>query len=91
MAPRTLPDRGVLWTWTLQAFEPKPPYVGPAGGFEPYPVGYVDLGDVIVESVLDSDPASLSVGMPMRLVAHEVRTTPEHIAIGYAFAPEREA
>ena len=52
-----LADTGRLWTWTIQAFEPKPPYAAD-GPFEPYGVGYVELaaedgtGTVLVESRL---------------------------------------
>ncbi|HEU5267585.1 MAG TPA: OB-fold domain-containing protein [Jatrophihabitans sp.] len=67
LVPIELPDRGTLWTWTVQAFEPKPPYRVPEAGFTPYGVGYVDLGEVIVESRLAGDPAGLEIGMPMRL------------------------
>ncbi|OZF53231.1 Zn-ribbon domain-containing OB-fold protein [Rhodococcus sp. 14-1411-2a] len=45
-----LPNRGTIWTWTTQAFAPKPPYQPPPSGFEPFVVGYVDLGTVLVES-----------------------------------------
>lgn len=45
-----LPDRGTIWTWTTQSFAPKPPYEVPPSGFEPFVVGYVDLGAVLVES-----------------------------------------
>jgi uncharacterized protein len=62
-----LADRGTLWSWTVQAFEPKAPYRVPSGGFSPYGVGYVDLGDVIVESRLVGDPAGFEIGMAMRL------------------------
>ncbi len=67
MAPVELPDRGTLWTWTVQAFEPKPPYRAPDTGFTPYGVGYVDLGEVIVESRLIGDPSRFEIGTPMRL------------------------
>ena len=67
MAPVELADRGTLWTWTVQAFEPKAPYRVPDAGFTPYGVGYVDLGDVIVESRLLGDPARFQIGMPMKL------------------------
>ena len=89
MAEVDLPDEGVLWTGTVQAFEPKPPYVAPADGFEPFPVGYVDLGPVLVEARLRALPEDLTVGMPMRLVPFDVRT--EHdTRLGYAFAPAQE-
>jgi uncharacterized OB-fold protein len=60
-----LPTHGQIWTWTVQRFEPKPPYVAPPGGFVPFAVGYVDLGDVLVESLLLGDPA---IGDEVRLV-----------------------
>ncbi len=50
MTRRPLPDRGTVWTWTTQSFPPKPPFEEPDSGFEPYVVGYVDLGSVLVES-----------------------------------------
>ena len=78
-----LPRRGTLWSWTVQRFRPKPPYDGPEE-FTPYGVGYIDLGEVIVESRLtESDPAALRIGMPMVLVEDPYA---EHAAT-YAFAP----
>jgi uncharacterized OB-fold protein len=79
-----LPRAGILWTWTTQGFEPKPPYVGSAGEFTPFAVGYVELtGALRVEGVLtESDPARLWIGQAMEVVAVELgglRT--------FAFAP----
>ena len=70
----TLATRGRLWTWTIQGFEPKPPYAGPTP-FEPYGVGYVELAadapgasSVLVESRLsESSPDRLSIGAEMDL------------------------
>jgi uncharacterized protein len=82
-----LPERGTLWTWTTQGFEPKsPPYV-PNGEFAPFAVGYVEFpGFLRVEGRLtESDPERLRIGMPMRVVRFE------HAGIAsYAFAPEGE-
>lgn len=65
MAPVELADHGTLWTFTVQGFEPKAPYRAPEGGFVPYPVGYVDLGDVVVEArLVDAAP---EIGATMRL------------------------
>ena len=53
-----LPERGVLWSWTVQHFRPRAPFRSfqPDGEeeeeFEPFAVGYVDLGPVVVESRL---------------------------------------
>ncbi|MTV23891.1 DNA-binding protein [Nitriliruptoraceae bacterium ZYF776] len=84
-----LPDRGTLWSWTVQHFPPPvPPYQGPQP-FVPYGVGYVELGGrVLVESRLtESDPAQLRIGRELELVL-----TPLHDADGqeratFAFAP----
>ena len=84
-----LPAVGLLWTWTVQAFEPKPPYVAPAEGFRPFPVGYVDLGRVMVEARLDASPDELWVGRPMRIVPFDVLTSDGPL-LGYAFAPDQE-
>lgn len=84
-----LPDQGTLWTWTVQAFEPKPPYVPPAGGFQPFPVGYVDLGRVMVETRLDAAPGDLRVGMRLRLLPLDVLVS-TGTRLGYAFAPTEE-
>ena len=66
---RLLGRRGTLWSYTVQRFEPKTPYIGPQP-FEPYGVGYIDLpGEVIVESRLTvADPEILAIGQPMELV-----------------------
>lgn len=52
-----LPRRGTVWTWTEQAFAPKPPFRVPDSGFEPFVVAYVDLGPVLVESRVLSEVA----------------------------------
>jgi uncharacterized OB-fold protein len=88
MAPVVLAHRGTLWTWTVQAYEPKAPYRAPDGGFTPYGVGYVDLGDVIVEARLLGDPAGFEIGMPMRLALLPLWLGPDGSqVVSYAFAP----
>ena len=85
-----LPDRGTLWTWTVQTFEPKLPYRVPESGFTPYGVGYVDLGEVIVESRLAGGSSGLEIGLPMHLVLLPV--WPDGSGgdvVTYAFEPER--
>lgn len=82
-----LPRAGRLWTWTVQTFAPRPPFVEPVAGFEPFCLGYVDLGDVIVETRLDARPEELETGADMELVPWTwlgVAGSPEE---GYAFAP----
>lgn len=50
VARQALPDHGTVWTWTTQSFAPKPPFEATTTGFEPFVVGYVDLGVVLVET-----------------------------------------
>lgn len=93
-AERTLlPDRGTLWTFTTQTFRPpSPPYDGDdtAETFQPYAVGYVDLGEVMVEARLtEPDPGRLAIGQPMRLaiVPYTVRKDGTEV-MTFAFEPE---
>ena len=91
-----LATSGRLWTWTVQAFEPKPPYQAD-GPFEPYGVGYVELatqdgsGSVLVESRLtEANPDRLKIGATMTLTF----VPAYHDAAGrqlvtFAFAPEQ--
>lgn len=86
MVPTRLPASGEVWTWTVQGFAPKPPYVAPADGFAPFPVGYVDLGDVLVEGHLLVPREELRIGLPVRLVLETVPTA-TGTAVTYAFGP----
>jgi uncharacterized protein len=62
MQPVALPRSGRLWSFTVQGFEPKPPYRG-LDPFVKYGVGYVDLGPVIVAARLtENDPQRLAIG-----------------------------
>jgi uncharacterized OB-fold protein len=80
-----LPDRGTLWTWTVQGFRPpSPPYAGSRSGeFVPFGVGYVELPGLLrVESRLVGDTRELQIGMELQLV--ELDVGGETL---YAFAP----
>ena len=46
-----LPTQGIVWTWTVQRFAPKPPFRAPKV-FEPFALAYVDLGTIRVEARL---------------------------------------
>lgn len=87
-----LADHGTLWTSTVQNIEPKPPYRAPDGGFVPYAVGYVHLGDVIVESRLVGADADLRIDTPMILTLLPLWDGADgEPVVTYAFAPERSA
>lgn len=83
MSGISLPRAGRLWSWTVQGFPPKSPPYRAGVAFEPYGVGYVDLGPVIVESRLTEHRAErLRIGMPMETVAI---AWGDHVT--FAFAP----
>ncbi|NYG59562.1 putative OB-fold protein [Nocardioides daedukensis] len=86
-----LPTRGTLWSYTVQYFEPKPPYRG-LTPFEPYGVGYVDLGGVCVESRLTvNDPGAMSLGMPVELVVITAFLDEGQPVLTFAFAPREDS
>ena len=89
---RALARRGVLWAFTEQAFPPKTPYLGADGPFQPYLVGYVDLGgEVLVESrLVTDDRAALRIGMPMELVIEEFHVDDDGPVSTFAFRPATE-
>ncbi|HEY3834365.1 MAG TPA: OB-fold domain-containing protein [Acidimicrobiia bacterium] len=95
MAAHALARRGTLWAWTTQAFPPPaPPYAGPTGkAFVPFGVGYIDLGDVKVESRLSTaDPAALEHGMTMELTLVPSHTDSDgNDVITFAFAPAEQS
>ena len=72
MSEVLLPRTGSLWTWTIQGFRPKsPPYKGDdtVETFEPFGVGYVDLGELLVEARLtENEPERLEIGAELELV-----------------------
>jgi uncharacterized OB-fold protein len=68
-APITLPTHGRVWTWTVQRFEPKAPYAAPPAGFAPYAIGYVDLGEVLVETLLQVGDREPAIGDDVHLVS----------------------
>ena len=89
MAEHLLPRRGRLWAWTTQGFPPPtPPYAGPTGAaFVPYGVGYVDLGEVRVETRL-TKTEGLRIGMDMELVLVLFRTDDDgNEVVTFAFRP----
>jgi uncharacterized OB-fold protein len=87
-----LSPEGRLWSYTVQRFRPKTPYVGPGdeASFAPYAVGYVELaGEIIVESPIRTDDfAALKIGMPMRFTVYPFRRDADGTdVLTYGFAP----
>lgn len=87
-----LPQRGVLWTWTVQRFMPKAPYRSSdtEATFQPFGVGYVELpGALRIETRLtESDPTRLRIGAPVQLVFYPQWVEDDGTeVINYAFQP----
>lgn len=84
-----LGHHGVLWSWTIQGFEPKTPFNGgkPDQPFQPYGVGYVEMPSGLkVESRLTvADQTVLNIGMPVALVLEPYRTRADGSQV-YTFA-----
>lgn len=91
VSAHALPDRGTVWTWTVQGFQPKPPYVAPPGAFSPFAVGYVDLGDVLVEGHLLVDREQLRIGLPVRLTLEPVWESDGGPVVTYAFELDEDS
>jgi uncharacterized OB-fold protein len=91
MTEHLLARRGTLWAWTTQNFPPpSPPYAGATGkAFVPFGVGYVDLGDVKVETRLTTaDPDELTIGTEMELVIEPFRADGDgNDVMTFAFRP----
>src|SRR5690349_18961172 len=66
--PYALPAEGTLWSFTIQRFCPKTPYLGAGdeANFKPYAVGYVELPEIIVETrIVIDDFSALHIGQRM--------------------------
>jgi hypothetical protein len=74
-----LSPRGRLWSWTINHYQPPPPYVPPEP-FAPYAVAVVELLDhglmVLGQVARGCDPGALRVGMEMELVVEPLHTDP---------------
>ena len=69
---------GRLWTWTIQSFMPKSPYLTyeTAETFHPYGVGYVELpcGLKVESRLRENSPETLAIGLDMDLEIVPVRS-----------------
>jgi len=81
-----LPEVGTLWGWTAVTARP-PGYEGTV----PFGFGIVELTDGlrVIARLTEADPAALTFGQRMHLVADALGTDPDGtVVVTYAFAPE---
>jgi uncharacterized OB-fold protein len=91
MSAHGLPVSGRVWSWTLQTFPPKPPYRPPAGSHRPYHLGYVDLGEILVEARLAVPREEIRIGLPVRLTTVSAYQDDDGTEVmTFAFRPERD-
>jgi len=86
--PVTLSGAATLWAWTAVTAAP-PGYKGPV----PFGFGVVELVDEklrIITRLTEADPARLTFGQPMRLVADTLPGEDGDV-ITWAFAPAGDA
>jgi uncharacterized OB-fold protein len=81
-----LPTRGTVWSWTTQQFAPKSPFQAPSAGWAPLAIGYVDLGEVIVEGWLVPADHDWHVGAAVELTT-ALTGSDDGDGLTYAFTP----
>jgi uncharacterized OB-fold protein len=88
-----LPNRGLLWSYTVQRYAPKSPPYRSDEPFAPFAVGYIELsGALIVESRLIDVPFNqLRVGLPVELTTFTLRTDDAGKVLMFAFRPQAGA
>ncbi len=91
-----LPQTGKLWTYTVQNFLPKRPYLGAEhpDEFVPYGVGYVEFeGYLRVEGIIvEDDPARLQITQEMKCIFIPIgRDESGRQIVTYAFIAVRGA
>ncbi|MCW2791778.1 MAG: hypothetical protein JWO76_876 [Nocardioides sp.] len=88
MSDTALAREGTIWSATVQHFPPKPPFRFD-GDFQPFGMGYVDLGAVIVESrFTEGSMDRLAIGTPVELTLLPAFTDEDGTQVlTFAFAP----
>ncbi len=87
-----LGSNGVLWSWTIQHFQPKPPYNSgePSEIFKPFGIGLVELscGIKIKTRLQSEDLISFCIGDKMSLVITSFRKNEDGHLSTFAFEKE---
>lgn len=86
-----LPDRGTLYSYTIQRYQPPPPCR--IDGWKPYMLGLIDLGGGVrvMGMLTDVEQAAVQIGMPLKLVTETLFTDAGRGAVAtYKFAPVDE-
>jgi uncharacterized OB-fold protein len=86
-----LSRRGRIWSFTDAQYQPPPPYIPPAGAYEPFAIAAVELAAeqmVILGQVAKGvGVADLSVGQEVELVVEELYADDDHDYLVYKWRP----
>jgi uncharacterized OB-fold protein len=72
---------GTVWSWTVNRYQPPPPYVAPTDPFGPFAIAAVELADeklVVLGQVAGSPDDALHVGQQVELVLDTLFADDEH-------------
>ncbi len=87
--PLLLPERGTLYSYTVQHYRPPPLFR--MDDWSPYALGVVDLGNGVSVMGMLTDVAhdAITIGMPLRLVVEPLHIDDEgRTVLTYKFAPD---
>jgi uncharacterized protein len=86
-----LSRRGRIWSFSDAQYQPPPPYVPAAGGFEPFALAAVELEAeqlVVLGQVANGfGVADLTVGQQVELVVEELYSDDDHDYLVYKWRP----
>jgi uncharacterized protein len=86
-----LSRRGRIWSFTDAQYEPPPPYIAPAGGYEPFALAAVELEAermvVLGQVATGFGTSDLSVGQPVELVVEDLYSDEDHDYLVYRWRP----
>ncbi len=86
--PALLPNRGALLSYTIQHYQPPPPFR--MDNWQAYAIGLIDLGAglEVMGMLTGVSFDALRIGMPLRMVVETLYTDAERGAVAtYKFAP----
>jgi uncharacterized OB-fold protein len=87
-----LPGEGVLYSYTIQRYQPPPLFR--MDDWQPYILGLVDMGEGVrvMGMLADVAEADVRIGMALRVIVEHLYTDGDGASVGtYKFAPLQEA
>src|SRR5438105_2453038 len=75
-----LSRRGRVWSWTVNRYQPPPPYVAPTDPFQPFGIAAVELADerLVVLGQVEGDGREVHIGDEVELVVGPLFEDDDH-------------